>query len=256
MRDPHVAELKYRLSPLDRVSFVPEPSLDFQNELLSGRLSGDSLTITPKVHFATVEEARAVTDPFLRAWELDDALTHGSTQFRFDYQDVVIVDRNPPPPGSSVKIVVGVAEITLASDTITVSVARSVFPQPPGAFVATPDAESLWNRYEGYVSGREPILSMAYFCLTLIEARGGSRAGAAKAFRIERRVLDSLGRLTSERGDPSVARKFPRRVPPTPLTATEIAWIEAAVRAIIRRVGDVQQIAHLPEITMGDLPLA
>jgi len=254
MRDPHVQELKYNVRTQHTVSFIPSVSLVTENDQFVFRLSGEALSVLPKGHYPSLQEARNAVEPFLRAWELDDALRLGSTQFTFAYQDVTIVDRDPPPPGASQQIVVASAEIVLASDTVTATVTRGTFPDPPSDFMATPDAESMWNRYEGYTAGKEPLLSMAYFCLTLVEARGGDREGAAASFKISRLILRKLGELTSARDDASAARKYPRQTSPVPLTPAEARWIEAAIRAIIRRVGQFPKLAALQELNIADLP--
>jgi hypothetical protein len=105
---------------------------------------------------------------------------------------------------------------------------------------------------------------MAYFCLTLIEANAGDqeqakerkknrkREKAGKKYRISCEVLAKLGELTSTRGDEKTARKSHRLH--TPLSGAETRWIEAAVKAIIRRVAEIDSDPILPEITMSDLP--
>lgn len=95
---------------------------------------------------------------------------------------------------------------------------------------------------------------MAYFCLTVIEAFAGNRKKAARSLRISREVLRTLGNLASNRGDEKTARKvWPRRAL-TPLSPQEAAWIEAAIKVIIRRVGEGRVNTSLLEITMSDLP--
>jgi len=44
----------------------------------------------------------------------------------------------------------------------------SNFPAVPTDFIADRDVVSLWNRYEGFKDGREPLASMAYFSFTLL----------------------------------------------------------------------------------------
>ena len=90
------------------------------------------------------------------------------------------------------------------------------YPRPPGTFRLSPDAESILLRYHGYLDGREPLLAMAYFCLTVLEASTratkGKRASAAKKYKTEEKVLRKMGDLTSEKhGDRSSARKATRR---------------------------------------------
>jgi hypothetical protein len=114
-----------------------------------------------------------------------------------------------------------------------------------------PDAESILLRYHGYLDGREPLPSMAYFCLTVVEAKTGGREIAATAYRIEKAVLSTMGELASLRGDRLTARKASVV---QPLTGQERAWLEAAVKMLIWRLGDTRKRSALPLITMSDLP--
>jgi hypothetical protein len=134
------------------------------------------------------------------------------------------------------------------------------YPDIPGNFVLSPDVESMWNRYQGYLDGREPLASMAYFCLTTVDGstgiRRGKRPAASRRYGISEDVLRKLGDLTSNVGSERTARKLP---PPTGRrdhTGQEIAWIEAAVRASIRRLGEFayDPARPWPQITMKDLP--
>jgi hypothetical protein len=97
---------------------------------------------------------------------------------------------------------------------------------------------------------------MAYFCLTVVEERAGGRDKAAGRYAIEPNVLKTLGRLTSTVGDDKEARKAKGRTERRPHTGAEKAWIEAAVRALIRRAGEwaSDPRASLPQIIMSDLP--
>ena len=116
----------------------------------------------------------------------------------------------------------------------------------------TPDVETMWQRYEGYLNSNEPLPAMAYFCLTVLEAKAGNPDKAAKAYRISKRVLGRLAELTSQHGDEKTARKMPNS--PRALTEGEIAWIEVAVTGIIRRLAEHGSGIPLAEFTMNDLP--
>lgn len=135
---------------------------------------------------------------------------------------------------------------------VTVKVTRSNWPDPPTDFMLDADTEALWNRWERYDGGEEPLQSMAYFCLTLLEMHGG-RSGAAARFGVSSKVLATLARISSETGDPASARKAKgaRR----PISPAEEAWIEAAVKLLVRRAGQIAaHVRNLPEITVADLP--
>ena len=91
----------------------------------------------------------------------------------------------------------------------SLQVTRREYPTPPDHFQVSPDVETLWRRYEGYVQGREPLPGMAYGCQSFIEkmlARG--RDDAAQKYHIEREVLRKLGDLHSHRGNLTSRRKL------------------------------------------------
>jgi hypothetical protein len=54
---------------------------------------------------------------------------------------------------------------------------RANFPPPPVHFLGTPEVDSMISRYERHLLGFEPLLSMAQFILTRIEALSGATAG-------------------------------------------------------------------------------
>ena len=254
MRDPHVVSLTYKITSPEKVRYDNAPPVIFETAEMKLSLANGLLTVEPKHHFSSVDSAREVIDPFLRSWEVDVALRSGIIEITFSYQEAKLVDRDPPPPGSNQIIKVGSATIVTTANNITLTVSRGEYPEPPILFVASPDVETLWQRHKGYQDGREPLLSMAYFCLTLLESKAGNRRAAATTFKISIDVLGKLGELTSERGDARTARKFGRKAVRIPLTATESNWVQEAIKILIRRVGESSHVATLPLITMADLP--
>ena len=253
--DFHVVSLRYKLRPSDQVTYVGPPPVKFETDEIRFCLADGKLNCEIKIHVSTSEEARAVVEPVLRAWEVDADLRWNRAELRFEFDGADIIDRSPRPPGvlrGYAHMLSGVAAIS-AVGTVSVHVTRAHYPDPPGAFRLNPDAESIWLRYRGYLGGREPLLSMAYFCLTVLEANTGNRASAAVTYGIDKAVLGKLGELTSRRGDRSSARKATAG-PAQPLTGPERAWLEAALKALIWRLGDTRDVAALPLITLADLP--
>lgn len=254
MNDPHVEFLIYELKTSDTIDFANPPPLAHETEGLSLRLESGRLTVTMKEHHGSVESARREVDPFLRAWELDVALRYRRQEITFEYVAARVIDRKPPSPGApQVIALAGIVSLEMFG-TARLTVAHRNYPPPPVGFLVSPDVETLWRRYEGYLNGREPISSMANFCLTLAEYRGGSRKGAAMFLGVEFAVLSKLGELASTKGDELTARKVPT-AGFTPYTVLEVRWMEAATRVIIRRFGERQAGAALyPKTTMLDLP--
>ena len=256
---PGVVSLTYSVKSGDGVTYDAPPPVEFATDEADFRLADGMLTCRMKVHCSTVAQAQLVVQPVLDAWELNADLGCGCGELRFHYEDVDLVDRNPPVPGTAPGYILAAdsADIVAAGADASFSVTRRTYPPPPSDFRITPDVESLWHRYRGHLEGREPLLTMAYFCLTVLEiAAGGKRDKRRKAaakYRIEPAVLKKLSELSSDRGDPRIARKMPTPATP-PLSGTEEAWIQAAIKQLILRVGDQRNVLDLPTMTMADLP--
>ena len=119
----------------------------------------------------------------------------------------------------------------------------------------TPDVQSMYDRFAGYRLGKEPLASMASFCLTVLEISTGRRQTAAEQYRIDRAVLDQIGNLSSEKGGPP-ARKAAGLG--RPLTPSDTRFLEEAIKALILRAAEVAHDPHASraEITLTDLPNA
>lgn len=101
------------------------------------------------------------------------------------------------------------------------------------------------------------MAAAAYACLTYVEKEfaRGERDAAAK-LAISRNVLSAIRQLASTVGDDTTARKFNRQ-PRRAHTPTEVTFLEAAVTALIRRLGELASggsAAALPQLGMNDLP--
>jgi len=244
MNDPHVESVTYRVVSRDDCAF-DAPPLDFVTPEFVGRLADNTLVLSPKEHFATEGEVRAVSDRFVAGWQVSAGLEFGRPDFRLRHTSTSIVDRSPTPGTGEVHL----AEKLHLSGSAFAKLTYRTYPSPPQGFALTPEVEVLWDRYCRYVAGQEPLLSMAYFCYTLL-ARGDQR-GAAKTFDIEDKVLRKLSELTSTRGDNLSARKMTATT--APLTRTERVWIEAAIKSIIKHLatrsqGTRLQMTSLPPI--------
>lgn len=258
MRDPHVSALVYRLETDDTVAFDDPPPLEWETDAFRMRLTDGVLRFEMKEHHASEQRARGRVEPHIRSWELWNALDLGRRAIRFVFEKPEIVDRDPPAPGklgvvkeidTAESLLIGIAPTAHVTDR------RRRYPEPPTGFVASPDVEMMWNRYNGYRAGREPLAGMAYMCLTVLQASAGGREEAAKQYGVDVAVLKKLGQLVSEIGDPQTARKVPKRGF-RPHTDAEKVWIEAVVKAVIRRVGEwaADPNADRPRLTMADFP--
>ncbi|MCI0531824.1 MAG: hypothetical protein L0Y74_07755 [candidate division Zixibacteria bacterium] len=242
MNDPHVKALMYRLVPPDGVEFQA-PVLDFETSDFSCRLSGDILELKPKEHYQSEDEARAVTDPFIRSWEIHAGLVAGRPEFMLRFESSSIVDRHPTPGRREVFL----KESVHMLDSVYIKKICGAYPVPPQEFALSSVVEALWDRYCKYLAGNEPLFSMAYACLTLLGP--GPRKDVARNLGIEEKILNKLGELTSQRGDALTARKIDQNI--KPLKPEEKTWVEETLKAIIRHIATPSKSTNL---TMKDLP--
>jgi hypothetical protein len=256
MRDPHVVALRYRVEAEKGVSYHNPPPLERDTEAFRMRLAEGIVTFDMKEHYTSEEAARRQVEPYLRAWEVEVALRSGRREISFIFERAILQDRDRSEAGSHrVEHAEIVKSATYVVDATKVSITRSQYPDPPEGFVVSPDVETMWNRYEGYRAGRENLQSMAYFCLTLLQRRAGGRKEAAERYGISRNVLVKLGELT-EVGDEMTVRKVTDQQVFRSLTGAEVAWIEAVIKALIRREGEwvFDPDAPRPKLTMEDFP--
>jgi hypothetical protein len=248
MNDPHVVSLTYRLVETEFIKFNDPPDVQIDTPDFQGRLSKDMLKLEPKEHFASEAEVRPIADDFVRGWEIAAGLATGRPVFDFRFEGSHVEDREPAPGTRSIHI----SDHMQMSGTVKVEKISPAYPDPPEDFHLTPEVEMLWNRYCRFIEGGELFLSMGYFCLTFLENRftgSDKRRQAASGYGIDIDVLNKLGELTSTRGDDATARKAAGV--PTPLSGREEAWINEAIKAIIKQLAIVQTGQIL---RMSDLP--
>lgn len=257
MNELVVESLNYILKTSDEISYDNPPILEDDLPSFKIRLENEYLNVEMKDFFKTEEEARLFVEPYLKAWELDNFLTFGRKEFWFEFEKSTIIDRAPKCPDGSATVYTKTAHICITSFSPKVHVTRNKYLLPPKKIKYSPDVESLIKRFEGFQSGKEPLLSMAYFCLTIIESSAGYRAKAVEKYSIRRDVFNKLGDLTSERGDESEARKVKNRLSFEPLNESEKNWIIETIKLLIRRKAeyDFDPTATFKEITMDELPV-
>lgn len=217
---------------------------DFDCELKS-----DQLFLTPRKTFHTVEEARDVIEPFLRAWELDSELNANiRIEFRFSSARVDQTDAT----SSSTTVSVHAAEVLLISDSATAHVSHSSYPSPTQlGLERTQFVEELLVRIRELRTRSHPMLVVAYLFLTQLEYEYGDRKSAASQLNVDQKILQSIGRLSSK-NDPDERRKV--KGPVDALTEPERQWLFAALPKIALQVAHVESGKKPPALKMGDLP--
>jgi hypothetical protein len=219
-----------------------------------------------KQHHPSDKAARVPAEEYLRAWEIDLALRRNRTSLRFVFDAARVIDRDPPPPpppGTPVTVEGSALVMGTAVLSVQPRVVKKEYPTPPKNFLASTDVRAMWDQYEAYLEGRDRLLPMAYSCLARLEYRArflpigkNKRRKAASMYRIDHDVLDKLGELTNNLGDEVGARKLSEQSELRPPDPQEVAWIEAALRRVIRRVGEyvADPQEAWPQVSMSDLP--
>ncbi len=254
VRDPHVQKLHYEVGSGDGISYRDPSPVVFPNHLGDFELRDGKLSITPTEHFADEDDARQAIEPFLRAWEIEADLNSNVGMIRFKFAQAELIDRDPPPPGASQVFQVKAALTVELSCRASVHLTCSKYPEPPKAFRTTSEVELGYRRWISFRAGKEPLQSLAYFVLTLLESSAGSRREASQVFQIDFPVLSTIGRLSSTKGDGTTARKVGPGTPLQELSGAEKHWLEQTVRRIIHRLGEHASGAPLTPITLSDLP--
>jgi hypothetical protein len=261
VNDPHVERLHYAIHTDSSVSFDNPPALEWSKSEFILRLSTGTAVAQMVRHYAHEDDARAVVEPALRAYEISEAIQNGGKdylQFRFERAEVV--DQNPPSSGSSRILLTGVGAMVMVGEAVTPHLTRRAYPAPPVRFVSSADVETMWLRLRRYQQGGEPLASMAYFCLTVIEAsvgppEKGRRLRASQQYQIDIDVLNKLGDLSSDVGDAESARKW-LVTKKRGYTDAESVWLPATILKMIHRLGEYAADPNMPliPIAMSDLP--
>lgn len=124
--------------------------------------------------------------------------------------------------------------------------------------VHDPDVAAMHYRFTRYRKGYEELSSMAYFCLTILEYRfkGNARDKAAKHFRVDRDVLDNIGRLTSNKGGQYARKAIVGQGIPEDYAPDEKLFLEHAIKHLILQAARVaaDSAGNLATVTRADLP--
>jgi hypothetical protein len=141
------------------------------------------------------------------------------------------------------------------TETIPAVVIRHVdrYPPPPTAgFEVSLDVDTMWRRYLGYLSGRQPLLATAYFAFTMVVAAHDGRPQAAKRYNIDETVLSKLSHLSSTRRDDMSARKIKGKR--QPLSSAEHTWFHETIPLLILQFGLSARSPAARRLSMADLP--
>lgn len=225
----YVVALRYKVLTSPDRDFHNAPPLNAETPEFIVHLAKDELVLRPRTRIATSEEARAAAADFIRAWEIDAGLRYSAANpFQLVYSGAEIGGTGPQ--GASL---VGIQEVARMHDECSSHLSHVEYPPPPATARLSPEAEAIWGRLERYLAGQEPLLSMAYFCLTTLTQVGGLDV-ASKKYLIDKRYLSEISRLSSTRGDALTARKLTQQT--QPLTTDEKDWLTKAIKKIVKHL--------------------
>lgn len=255
VRKPHVHSLHYEVKSGASISYRDPKPLMFSNHMGEIRVQAGKLDIILSDHFSYEEEARRAVEPFLRSWEIEADLSKNIGMIRFDFVRSEIIDLDPPPPDTpQVVHISGSAHSVSFVGDVQLHLICNHYPDPPRNFHATFEVEIGYQRWKNFREGKEPLQSMAYFVLTLIEKTAGSRKKAAQIYQIDYQILDNVGKLSTSKGDGNTARKAIKLTEFQELSGSEKQWLENAVKVIVYRLGEHAAGEPLKILTMDDLP--
>ena len=174
MNDPHVVTLHYKVEHAFWIDYSKAGPLEFRERAFDVRVVDERVLFSMNDHFATEQKARDAVEDFIQGWKLDAALARGSGAFKLRFDNADIVDRNPTPGAIHARPHPIRVTVSLGQPQVTVS--PRDFPELPSTrLTPSPDAESMFFRYAGYREGREPLATMAHFCLDVLRASTGKR---------------------------------------------------------------------------------
>lgn len=253
MNDPHVVSLRYKVTFGKDVDYDKAPPLKEDTEHFVCTIDQQRAIFEMLTHFSSEEAAKEVTDKFLKTCSIFWGIHNGPDEISFLYEGAEIVDRRPDQCNT---LSICVSDTMRLSGEVDIQLSRAKFPPVPHDFIISPDVETIYNRYKGYLDNREKLTSMAYMCLTVLETASGSRKAAAKKYQIDDKVLSKWGELVSERGSEMEARKAAKNKAFSPLTDKEREWLVALIKIIIIRLGNYACDPSQPfdKITFDTLP--
>lgn len=263
MNDPQVTALYYWVDHDDSVHYENAAPLEYADDEVEVHLEKRHLTLRPKRHYPTAQEAREALEGFIRDWEFNSTVEAGSRQFALLYMDADIIDLNPTPlPPGTVDLSLS-ARAGPPKASLRLRVGRTKFPSLPGRVKidsGDPTALAMLSRLDRFHQGRETLASMAYFCLTAMWDSAKATTGitdAVKAthdhFAISVKVQRKVSELSSNRGGDE-ARKATGLG--QEFTNEEKKFLLTAVQTFTRRVAEksANPAGELSLITMADLP--
>ena len=157
MNDPHVVALLYTIEPGLSVDYRKAKPLDHEEASFRVKITNQQIRFEFKEHYATEDAARKAIEDYVRAWEFSACLANRPDSFKLKFDYAQIEDRKPTPGVVTVNARPVRWEMKVGEPTVVVS--PPCYPPPPSGLKLTPDVQTMYERYMGYLQGREPLPS-------------------------------------------------------------------------------------------------
>lgn len=255
MNDPHVVALTYKVEHDRSVDYSEAKRLAHEEQGFYVQIENEEVRFEFKEHYATEDAARAAIAPYIHRWEFDVSLRITPGRFKLSFKEPQIVDRSPTPGVANVSVHFRAGEPTVR---VTVVAVPPEYPSPPSDLRFDPDnpnVVTMFNRYKGHCEGKEPLASAVYFCYTMLtNYLCKDKDAAVRKYKIGKKVLNEISRLSSTKGGPEGARKAGGVA--MSLTVEEARFLKAAMQMMIRRVAEVAYGPRgaLKKVTLAELP--
>ena len=254
MNDPHVVALIYKIVHDPTVHYDNAEPIKYEADDFSVKVKDEIVCFEMKKHCASEKEAQTICNEYIQAWEVSAGLALVPSAFNLKYDDIEIMDRVPTSEASKLEL-----RDRLKIDDGLHRIIRSYnydhYPTPAPEIKVTPDVRSMYDRFQGYRSGKEPLASMAYFCLTVLESSVGRkerRKKVAKNYYIEQSILEEIARLSTNKGGKNARKAIGLG---NGFTDQERCFLEKAIKTIILRVGEKAKSSSqsLPIISLSSI---
>ncbi len=250
MNNPHVEALIYRVVHSETIEY--QGTREIERCEFRVEIEDDQASFYMKEHFANVQDARAAIQPFIEQWEFEETLKSGPGTFSLWFDHPKMIDRDPTPGIISISF-----HVSSGSPEVRMSVTVcKPYPQPPSDVpmdIRDPDVQTIFNRFQGYRQGHEPLPSMAYFCCEVFTKRlSNGIKDAADRHKISRNLIDKVNNLSANKGGDQARHASAIA---DLLTPCETQFLEKAVVAIVIRAAKVAADPNQPmeKITVGNL---
>lgn len=249
-----IESLLYKLKMTDRYSFVSPPVQSFELNEIVFTLDNGILSAKLKNPTDTLDEARCLVDSVLKSWEALANIELPKSNLSFDIYDAKTINNNPNPDPNVHEGAGFIFSKVELHGTATAHAELKEYPTPPISFITDDFVDALSYSYSQFFEGKDKLLSMGYFCFTLLSARFGGVQNLKKELKISSKVVTKLSTLTSTKGDFKQARKV-TALSLNPITQQEEHWICECIKTMTIRLGEYNSGQREFEmITMESLP--